>query len=502
MLADRSLPSRCSRLALLFVFLTVPGRVKSVGAAEPPLHPITSMPSSGLYTDGERMKVQVEAPTDGSRLIAEDAQGVTVFQKTLRAGHQEVTLETAHRRYLRLRLEDAQHPAQAPGWISVGVLPRKVGQDRRFGFNATPEQSPVVRQLGGTWVRCHMPWEQGGEQQPLGSAALDKTIGLIHAGGCEVFGISSYSLPWASVVGPDDTRPMREYFSPPRPQPWEAYLRFTAQQIRGQVPLFEVWNEPNLDLFWRSTPNTFEQRVTDYAGLLKRSYPILKAENPGLQVTTGSICNQRNSLAQKFFQELLDAGCGSCFDVVNLHYYSSSRPPEDGLPQYLGDFRDLVAKTGKPRPLWLTEIGWTTEDNQYFKPISEWDQAAFLVRAHVLAFAAGVETVIWFQLESADLGVMVAGRGPKPAAVAYAQMVGALRDRKLKDSLVEGTVHIARFHGDRDDVMVVWSTDPSEWRLPRGFSLKRAENVLGEQVNLPTRKRISLTSAPVYLFGR
>jgi hypothetical protein len=55
------------------------------------------------------------------------------------------------------------------------------------------------------------------------------------------------------------------------------------------VPIFEVWNEPNFDWFWRSVPDTPAQRLDDYAALLKRSYALLKKAAPELPLATADL---------------------------------------------------------------------------------------------------------------------------------------------------------------------------------------------------------------------
>ena len=490
----------------------------AAGAGTNTGYALSATNTNGLFADGERVTVRFEWPATAAppslQFEAFDAGGQLVRRYKLRqAGSRatDVTIDPEGRRYLDLRLVDTRAPTNVLAARSVAILPVAVAQDRRFGLNATPEEATLARRLGACWVRQHIPWEQGGADQPLQSNAILRTVGHIRDAGCEVFGISSYSLPWASVYDAvNDKRPMRDFFSPPRPEPWDAYIRFAARQIRGQVPFFEVWNESNFDMFWRSTPDTFDQRMDDYAAMLKRSYAILKAEAPDVQVSNGSIVNSHNGNPHLFLERLIEKGCSNSFDVLNLHYYRANRPPDEDEPdapprmtleRYLQGFRDIQSKAGLHKPVWMTEIGWPTVDPGGWGSVTEIEQAAFLVRAHVLCFANGVEGVIWFQLQGREFGLISAEHGPRPACAAYTSLVRALRGRTFAGPVPAVGVRAFRFAGPEGDVIVAWSLTGTRWKLPAEFRIASAENVLGEPLRVSARRPIPLDGSPVFLFG-
>ena len=54
----------------------------------------------------------------------------------------------------------------------------------------------------------------------------------------------------------------------------------------------------------------------------------------------------------------------------------------------------------------------------------------------------------------------------------------------------------------------VWAIEPSmavalkTWSLPAGYELVRAENLVGEKLELETNAPVPLSSSPIYLFCR
>jgi len=508
--------SRVGLGVLLVVCMT--GLAAEPEAAGPAL---SVLAPDGVVSLGDPVRVRIGPGAGGGplTLTAEDAAGTPVTALTVAAapGAARVELEVPceGRRWLRLRLAEAAAPAIVLAERTVAVLPPAPVADRRFGFNAPPALAPLVRRLGALWVRNHIPWEQAGEGKPFGGNGIENTIGPVKAAGCETFGISSYSLPWASVHAPDDPRPMREFFSPPRPEAWDAYVRDAAARMAGRVPVFEVWNEPNFDHFWRSVPDTFGQRVADYSALLRRTAAILREAAPETRVTNGSVVDTRHASAHAFLRALLEAGCGDSFDILNIHYYNGTRPPERlpappggeapardrSLEAYLDGFRQIQAEFKTAKPVWMTEMGWPTVDPGGWGAVSEAEQAQFMVRSHVLCFAAGVESVLWFQLAGSEFGLWQAERGPKPGLVAYAQLMRAVCGRAFRCWLSEGMVRAAVFGAGEEAVIIAWSLEAAEWRLPPGARVARAENMLGEACGGPVAGGIRLDGSPVYLFG-
>ena len=510
---------RVCMLAAMALLALAGTAVAADGGAVAPTPTLTVAATDGVVNDGDPVRVGIDPKGAAGpfALTARDADGGLVAEMTLslspETARMEVTVPAVGRRWVNLRLADPAAPERILAERSVAILRPAPAADRRFGFNARPDLAPLVRRLGGCWVRGHIPWEQEGEGKPFAGKGIEKTIAPVRAAGCEVFGISNYSLPWASVYAAEDTRPMREFFSPPRPAAWDAYIRDVAPRLAGQVPAFEVWNEPNFDQFWRSTPDTFAQRIQDYSELLKRTRAILREGAPGVLVTNGSLVDTRNSSAHAFLRAIIEKGCAESFDVLNIHYYNSTRPPERlpppaadakardrSLETYLEGFRQIQAEFKITKPVWMTEIGWPTVDPGGWGTVSELDQARFLVRSHVLCFAAGVEAVMWFQLEGKDFGVWEPERGPKPAFAAYAQLVQALRGKAFRRWVGEGSARAALFGGTDEAVIVAWALEPAEWPLPPGAKVTRAESLLGESRPLPDGHAVKLDPSPVYLF--
>lgn len=128
----------------------------------------------------------------------------------------------------------------------------------------------------------------------------------------------------------------------------EAFVR----HFGVRVPVVEIWNEANLDHFFKGADPAL------YARLLRTAHAAVKRADPSVRVAFTGTAGVPLDWIEKAFQ----AGATNAFDVMNVHPYSHPRAPEGVLDARLEGLRALLAKHGcGDRPVWITEIGWPTQ---------------------------------------------------------------------------------------------------------------------------------------------
>jgi hypothetical protein len=231
----------------------------------------------------------------------------------------------------------------------------------------------------------------------------------------------------------------------PTPPDTATYTRVATEfvaALKGNVAAYEVWNEPDDSPFW-TNPSP-----AAYAALLKAAYPAIKAGDPSaLVVSGGLVANDYD-----FVQALYANGAKGSFDALGIHtdtaclttdpreYY---RDPNGRIGRYsftgYREVRQTMLANGDDKPIWMTEIGWSTTDaicnvgeRAGTKPggVSGAQQADFLTKAYgCLANDPYVAQAIWFSLADIDssspdydkrLGLLDQALNPKPAFSAFA----------------------------------------------------------------------------------
>lgn len=233
----------------------------------------------------------------------------------------------------------------------------------------------LIKAAGGNTVRIDLGWatlEAAGKGMYDSSyvAKADSFFAAAHARGLKVV-VTMWETPcWASSA-PDDvkqdctgswwTEPrMVQHYPPANPADFAAAAAWVAQRWGADIAALEVWNEPNLWSFWRtSTPEA------DYAALLKASYGPIKAAAPNVQVIGPGLLRSD----YVFLGKLYDLGIQPYEDGISTHPFSNGRSPYDPTAPYAtGSYirdvpmvRDtMVAHGDSAKKEWFTEMGYSS----------------------------------------------------------------------------------------------------------------------------------------------
>ncbi|MFB0537916.1 MAG: cellulase family glycosylhydrolase [Anaerolineae bacterium] len=150
---------------------------------------------------------------------------------------------------------------------------------------------------------------------------------------------------------------------------YAAFVGTVAQRYRGQIKGYIVWNEPNLAKEWGGQPPD----PVAYTELLHRAYEAIKAADPEAIVVSAGLAstNHQNAEAmddRAFLETTYQAGAGDYFDALGAHPYGFAYPPDDPQGAHdelnlarLLDLRAIMEAHGDgDKPIWVTELGWTT----------------------------------------------------------------------------------------------------------------------------------------------
>jgi hypothetical protein len=219
---------------------------------------------------------------------------------------------------------------------------------------------------------------------------------------------------------------------------------------KGEVSLWSVWNEPNLNLFL--TPQFAGKRivsVANYAKLYKTAYAAIKSQNPYAKVAIGEtsargrdkpIAGQSDTVAPGTFAKLLAKIPGIRFDAWAQHPYPTSRTakptekvqyPNVTLSELPTFEKSLAAEFHRKVPIWITEFGYETKPAQP-KGVTLAQQTAYARQALTIARNdPDVQMFCWFTFRDSSgnpwkSGVESATGAPKPSFAPFAYLAHAI----------------------------------------------------------------------------
>lgn len=257
-----------------------------------------------------------------------------------------------------------------------GLKPR-YGKALPNVWRITWQLSNYMEDAGVQWDRAEIAWDDvQSAPDKWDWAFTDKMVEAYKDRPFHAYVLLEGTAPW--LDGPPRTDEQRAQYAD--------FVYRTVDRYKGKVRAWEIWNEENIPTFWKD-PN-----AADYAALLKAAYTAAKRADPGCTIITGGT----STVDLGFIRDVLFANGGWNYcDAVAIHPYSmGGGPASQDLAELIRLTKAAATKDGVTKPIWITEVGWTTDTT---KP-SELRQAEYLVQEYTIAIAGGVEKVFWFTL--------------------------------------------------------------------------------------------------------
>lgn len=351
--------------------------------------------------------------------------------------------------------------------------------NNEHGLRRMDAAAAMARAAGVKWSREEFNW---GRMQPrpdqIDFDFYDKVVDTARRHGISVYGLLAY---WSGWTKPYTHEGIEDFCT---------WARAVVARYKDRVKHWEIYNEPNI-FFW-SGPREL------YPVLMKKCHDAIKEVDPEAQVLGISTAG----IDRQFIRMCLDTKAP--FDILTIHPYR-------GLLSERA-FMDELAATAAlvdNRPVWITEMGWSTQIGN----VSERAQAQLLARCYLAAAASGAcQNVSWYNFRNDgddpyynehNFGVLYSDLRPKPAYRALATVCRTLSEGKpvLRTEFGDN-IHAIQM----GEALALWTTGPNtEVELRRTAANVRALNLMGEPLSLPKRPgRFTITlqkASPVFIIG-
>ena len=131
---------------------------------------------------------------------------------------------------------------------------------------------------------------------------------------------------------------------------WRANPGAHGMPIRS----WQIWNEPNLAIYWCNRPNARE-----YASMLRVVGKAVKGEDPGADIVTAGLPDSKLRSAmplEKFIARLYRARGKRYFDTLAINGYATNNAQLSELLRRVR--RNMNRRRDRRAGIWITEIGW------------------------------------------------------------------------------------------------------------------------------------------------
>lgn len=341
----------------------------------------------------------------------------------------------------------------------MGVYLYRYG-DSPGGCAEMDRAAAMAQAAGVKWSREEFGW--AGIEREKGKYYfdfMDKVVDTAAKHAISVYGLLSY---WSNFTQPYTQQGIDDFC---------VWARAVVGHFKGRVKHWEIYNEPNI-FFW-SGPKEL------YPVLVKKCHAAIKEANPEAIVLAVST----SGIDKGFIKKCVEAGAP--FDVLTIHPYRTGLVEES----FMSELRE-TAKLVHNRPVWITEMGWSTQ----LRGTDESSQAKLLARSYLSAVASGAcQNISWYDFRNdgtdpfyneANFGVIRSDMTPKPAYRALATVCRTLSQGtpKLRNDFGKAVYVL-----ETGDATAVWSAGRDcEVRCKASSGTPRLVNLMGEE--LPVRQ--------------
>ncbi len=270
------------------------------------------------------------------------------------------------------------------------------GPDREFF-------EPLVASKSG-WVRTLVPWAQTERENTTPDQynweRIDNELEASKHVNVQMIGTISFAPRWAASApnGPINLTSLDEFAQ---------FAAAVVERYDGdglddapcspRVKHWELYNEPDNRYSWGNYP-------AEYAQMMAALYPAMKAADPEARILFGGVAqdwfvDQDGVFVRNWVEQVLAAGGGPYFDVMNIHNYAGYFPERadhfPGTIEKVDEFRQIMRDYGFDKPIMITETGdhATSSDGWLAHR-----QSIYLTQIFTQARVSGVEAVTWFTL--------------------------------------------------------------------------------------------------------
>lgn len=337
-------------------------------------------------------------------------------------------------------------------------------------------------------------------------ARLDKYVAMAALTKVEILLPLGLSPTWASAR-PDEPSSYKPGYAaePLRLEDWRNYVRTVAERYKGRIHTYEVWNEVNLKGFYTGS-------VHQMVELARIAYETLKEIDPDIIVVSPSVTGEVRQT--EWLDKYLAIGGGKYADVIGYHFYIPRSEPEAVLP-VINKVKSIMRKHSvAQKPLWNTESGWWIENKDTsrglgaagadWRKLDEQESAAYVARALILGWAAGISRFFWYAWDNFDMGLIEPmDKSIKLAGRAYGQTVAWMRGAVFYGcSKTDGlwVCELTDAEGRRS--RIVWRQDGKdvEWQIPSSWGAKQAELLDGKTLKFSSLSMtISIGQLPLLI---
>lgn len=377
-------------------------------------------------------------------------------------------------------------------------FPQGLGVSIHTGVSERDIQS--IADAGFKWVRVDIFWDRVEKKKghyDFKTTGYDELDKWLKKRDITPYYILDYSNPIYEKNRSIVTKEGREAFA--------KFAKVTTHRYKNQGAIWEIWNEPNLGIFWETKPS-----AKPYTALVKKVAPVIREQDPtGLVV--GPAISTLNEDGINWLKEVLKLNITKYIDAVSVHPYRTTSP--ETVSEDYKKLRTLVNEySDKDMPIISGEWGYSMAHKDL--PLTETQQAKYMARMFLINAQEGIPVSIWYdwkndgtnlQDKEHNFGLVFNDSTMKLSYLTLQTLTTQLKGYKFDKKINYGRKdnHILEFRNSKGKrILVFWTTGETyKFSYPLEEGEGKLYSMLGGMQNFRWKDKLefNISSSPSYL---
>ncbi len=287
---------------------------------------------------------------------------------------------------LKLKLNGSLKPRKSS---EIKASPLSIGFECLDRELFKPEKCyDLMAEAGVKWARCQTGWVRCEKTKGVYDFAwLDEVVNELLSRSIQPWFNLGFGNPlYMPGVPPAAVGCVPTEYGPECLEAWKNFVTALVKHFKGRVNHYEIWNEPDIDCFWRPS----QASGKNYADLVAKTAPVIRAADAEA-LTMGCSSGgdfKKGAYVLYFIQEALQNGIGDHLDIWSLHPYQPY--PEWNFESNYRAIQHLFKQYAPHVQIWQGECGYPSQTyghhDQWMElyNTNETNQAKFLIRRFFL----------------------------------------------------------------------------------------------------------------------
>ncbi len=274
-----------------------------------------------------------------------------------------------------------------------------------------------VKEANIGWIRIDVSWADiESRRGHYNFGNVDRVVHYAINNGLKILAILGDTPSWANGGKSKNFPPLKTKY-------WTNFISVTTKRYKGKIKYWSIWNEPNVDDFFKGSPRTY---VND---ILIPAVNTIKAIDSNSKIVAPDITylTSPGSRWDTYLTPVLNMG-KKYIDIISMHIYDSKGAQaimdkiEKGDVVYDSVMHILNITGCGGKDFWLTETGWPTTN------ITEDQQAEhYLNILKKVLNSSSVDKIFFYEIKDIEdvsyYGILKSNNTPKKAYYTYKNFI-------------------------------------------------------------------------------